>query len=68
MSGTSKEELYQRLAQARRLSDEPVDELTMERLQALIAEIERELAEACDADGQNSPGVVLAPNGSAGRG
>jgi hypothetical protein len=47
-----KEELYRRLAQARRMVDEPVDPLTKERLKTLIRDIERDLAaaEARDAD------------------
>lgn len=39
-----KEELYRRLAQARRLIAEPLDPLTVERLKALALELEKQLA------------------------
>ena len=38
--------IEQRLAQARRLAREPVDDLTQKRLQALALELEKQLAEA----------------------
>jgi hypothetical protein len=46
------EELYRRLAQARRMHAQPVDDLTKNRLKDLITEIEQQLAvaEAGDAD------------------
>jgi hypothetical protein len=47
-----KEELYRRLAQARRIRAEPLDPLTLERLEALALELEEQLAlaELNDAD------------------
>jgi hypothetical protein len=47
-----KEELYRRLAQSRRLTNEAYDTLTQERLRALTTDLERQLAkaEARDAD------------------
>jgi hypothetical protein len=47
-----KEELYRRLAQARRLIVEPLDPLTVERLEALVLELEKQLdlAELNDTD------------------
>ena len=41
-----REAIEQRLAQARRLAREPVDDLTQKRLQALARELEKQLAEA----------------------
>jgi hypothetical protein len=48
----NKEELYRRLAQSRRLADEPIDVLTRNRLNALRLEIEEQIAtvEARDAN------------------
>lgn len=39
-----KEELYRRLAQARRLLAQPLDPLTIRRLEALTSELEKQLA------------------------
>jgi hypothetical protein len=39
-----KEEFYRRLAQARRLIAEPLDPLTIQRLEALATELENQLA------------------------
>jgi hypothetical protein len=39
-----KEELYRRLAQARRLINEPLDPLTLKRIEALALELEKQLA------------------------
>ena len=41
-----RETIEQRLAQTRRLAREPVDDLTRERLQALVQALEEQLAEA----------------------
>jgi hypothetical protein len=48
----SKEELYRRLAQARRLFSTAYDPLTKDRLKVLACELERQIAvaEARDAD------------------
>jgi hypothetical protein len=40
------EELYRRLAQARRMHAQPIDDLTKARLKELIVEIEQQLAAA----------------------
>jgi hypothetical protein len=47
-----KEELYRRLDQTRRVLNQPLDPLTKERLTALAATIEQQIAaiEARDAD------------------
>lgn len=49
---TNKDELYRRLSQTRRLATALHDALTTERLQALIRDLEQQLAavEARDAD------------------
>jgi len=41
-----REAIEQRLAQARRLAREPVDDLTQKRLQVLVQYLEEQLAEA----------------------
>lgn len=48
----NKEELYRRLAQARRLIILPLDPLTMQRLEAVASELEKQIAivELNDAD------------------
>ena len=48
----NKEELYRRLAQARRMIAQPIDLLTKERLGALVTDIETHIAaiEARDSD------------------
>ena len=48
----NKEELYRRLAQARRLIILPLDPLTMQRLEAVALELEKQIAivELNDAD------------------
>jgi hypothetical protein len=40
------EELYRRLAQARRMHAQPIDDLTKVRLKELITELEQQLAAA----------------------
>lgn len=49
---SDKEELYRRLEQVRRLTSAANDDLTRQRLSALVADIEQQLAdaEANDAD------------------
>ena len=51
-----KEELYRRLAQARRLIAEPLDPLTVERLQALALEFETQLA-VVELNDTDAPGT-----------
>ena len=41
-----REELYRRLAQARRMHAQPLDELTKNRLKELVTELEKQLAVA----------------------
>ncbi|MGM4929684.1 hypothetical protein [Tardiphaga sp. 619_E2_N8_5] len=51
-----KEELYRRLAQARRLIAEPLDPLTVERLEALALELEKQLA-VVELNDTDAPGT-----------
>jgi hypothetical protein len=48
------EELYRRLMQARRMHEQPIDDLTKSRLRELIAELEQQLA-AAEADQTDAP-------------
>jgi hypothetical protein len=48
-----KEKLHRRLAQARRLAADKYDDLTAERLKAMIGELEHELAS--EAEDSNAP-------------
>ncbi|MDO9439686.1 MAG: hypothetical protein Q7T73_02230 [Beijerinckiaceae bacterium] len=48
------EELYRRLAQARRMHAQPVDPLTKTRLAELVAELEQQLA-AAEAGNTDAP-------------
>lgn len=52
-----KEELYRRLAQARRMITQPLDPVTKERLQSLVTDLENHIAtvEAGDADAPDAP-------------
>ena len=69
----NKEELYRRLAQARRLITLPLDPLTMQRLEAVALELEKQIAivELNDTDAPETEAAVSAPigwcNGRSGR-
>lgn len=56
MTGIDKEELYRRLAQARRMSNGAIDSITAERLRSLVAELESQLAAAETDDTDAPPG------------
>lgn len=52
----NREDLYRRLAQSRRLAAQPHDVLTRERLDALVGDLEKQIAaaEANDTDDQSN--------------
>ena len=52
-----KEELYRRLAQARRVTAEPFDPLTVERLKALALQLEKQLA-LVELNDTDAPGPI----------
>lgn len=54
MSDRTREELYRRLEQSRRLSSTASDALTRDRIQTLISELERQIA-AAEARGADAP-------------